>query len=287
MELALAMILPGSPQSSSGPALDEAGAIVGSLLVAVKTHSLYPEEYATCREALVRLGMELQTFLASEGELLLQVQQDRLLWNGEVLLAEPAREGNISFVLFRDGIQWFPFERGIDPSENSQYFLSVRSGLWSTLGGSHLERLTGILLALTPETIPTLAPLLSALESRRIVRLLTEIVCRLARQDPAPDDYTYSHSVNVAVLSLCLGNCIDLSRPALEQIGLVAKSPKESNSPYPKVMLLKRDDAGALQAGDLVEPGPRDPHQGASRRRVIRTLNPGAYGIQAADFLLP
>jgi HD-GYP domain-containing protein (c-di-GMP phosphodiesterase class II) len=34
------------------------------------------------------------------------------------------------------------------------------------------------------------------------------------------DDYTYSHSVNVAVLALCLGNRIGLSRNSLEHLGI-------------------------------------------------------------------
>jgi HD-GYP domain-containing protein (c-di-GMP phosphodiesterase class II) len=34
------------------------------------------------------------------------------------------------------------------------------------------------------------------------------------------DDYTYTHSVNVAVLALCLGNRIGLSRASLERIGI-------------------------------------------------------------------
>jgi HD-GYP domain-containing protein (c-di-GMP phosphodiesterase class II) len=34
------------------------------------------------------------------------------------------------------------------------------------------------------------------------------------------DDYTYTHSVNVAVLSLCLGNRIGLSRVSLEHLGI-------------------------------------------------------------------
>jgi HD-GYP domain-containing protein (c-di-GMP phosphodiesterase class II) len=34
------------------------------------------------------------------------------------------------------------------------------------------------------------------------------------------DDYTYTHSVNVAVLSLCLGNRIGLSRTSLERLGI-------------------------------------------------------------------
>jgi len=34
------------------------------------------------------------------------------------------------------------------------------------------------------------------------------------------DDYTYTHSVNVAVLSLCLGKRIGLSRTAMERLGI-------------------------------------------------------------------
>jgi hypothetical protein len=70
------------------------------------------------------------------------------------------------------------------------------------------------------------------------------------------------------------------------EIALVARYPRESGSPYPEVMLLKRDDVGTFQAGDMAELEPTDPHRGASLRRVVRTLNPGAYGIQPADFLL-
>ena len=36
------------------------------------------------------------------------------------------------------------------------------------------------------------------------------------------DDYTYTHSVNVAILSMCLGKRLGLSRAGLEQLGLCA-----------------------------------------------------------------
>lgn len=36
------------------------------------------------------------------------------------------------------------------------------------------------------------------------------------------DDYTYTHSVNVAILSMCLGKRLGLSRSAIEQLGLCA-----------------------------------------------------------------
>jgi HEAT repeat protein len=73
------------------------------------------------------------------------------------------------------------FQRASGPD-----FLSVLGGLWSTLGESDLQRLKKILLSLTPEAVYTLAPLLPALESPRIVKLLTEVVRSLAQQDAAP-----------------------------------------------------------------------------------------------------
>jgi hypothetical protein len=71
------------------------------------------------------------------------------------------------------------------------------------------------------------------------------------------------------------------------EIGLVAGYPQGTSSPYPEALLLRRDDAGVFQTGDMVALDPRDPHRGASFRRVVRSLNPGTYGIQPADFLLP
>jgi HD-GYP domain-containing protein (c-di-GMP phosphodiesterase class II) len=69
------------------------------------------------------------------------------------------------------------------------------------------------------------------------------------------DDYTYTHSVNVAVLSLCLGNRIGLSRTSLERLGIcglfhdlgkveipreiVAKPEKLDTTGYPQVHFKK------------------------------------------------
>jgi HD-GYP domain-containing protein (c-di-GMP phosphodiesterase class II) len=71
------------------------------------------------------------------------------------------------------------------------------------------------------------------------------------------------------------------------EIGLVVRYSKGTGSPYPEVLLLERDDVGFLRAGEMVDLDPRDPSRGVSFRRVVRSLNPGAYGIQPADFLLP
>jgi len=55
------------------------------------------------------------------------------------------------------------------------------------------------------------------------------------------DDYTYSHSVNVAMLSMCLGKSIGLSRRALEKLGLAAIFHDLGKLDIPKKIITKAD----------------------------------------------
>jgi HD-GYP domain-containing protein (c-di-GMP phosphodiesterase class II) len=64
------------------------------------------------------------------------------------------------------------------------------------------------------------------------------------------DDYTYTHSVNVAVLSLCLGKRIGLSRVPLEHLGICALLHDLGKVEVPLEVLTK---AGALNAKEWEE----------------------------------
>ena len=64
------------------------------------------------------------------------------------------------------------------------------------------------------------------------------------------DDYTYIHSVNVAVLSLCLGKRIGLSRVPLEHLGICALLHDLGKVEVPLEVLTK---AGALNAKEWEE----------------------------------
>lgn len=64
------------------------------------------------------------------------------------------------------------------------------------------------------------------------------------------DDYTYTHSVNVAVLSLCLGNRIGLSRNALEHLGICGLFHDLGKVDVPREILTK---PGRLTEGEWTE----------------------------------
>lgn len=61
------------------------------------------------------------------------------------------------------------------------------------------------------------------------------------------DDYTYTHSVNVAVLSLCLGNRIGLSRNSLEHMGICGLFHDLGKVDIPREILTK---PGQLSEGE-------------------------------------
>ena len=66
---------------------------------------------------------------------------------------------------------------------------------------------------------------------RKTVRVIQDMVTHLIEDDEVYsaistlrvfDDYTYTHSVNVAILSMCIGKRLKLSRHSLERLGLCA-----------------------------------------------------------------
>ena len=91
--------------------------VITSLQLARKNYSLYPEDHINCTRATERFWQQLETFLQAHGNLRFELEKDRLIFQEEVILTEPAEDGNLPFTLFRDGIQWLEFKDGIEAKE--------------------------------------------------------------------------------------------------------------------------------------------------------------------------
>jgi HD-GYP domain-containing protein (c-di-GMP phosphodiesterase class II) len=92
------------------------------------------------------------------------------------------------------------------------------------------------------------------------------------------DDYTFTHSVNVAILSVCLGNRIGLSRPLLSRLGLSGLFHDLGKIDVPKEILNK---PGRLEDEEFAE---LQKHSLNSVRRIIRLR---ASYDKKANILLP
>lgn len=115
------------------------------------------------------------------------------------------------------------------------------------------------------------------------------------------DDYTFTHSINVAILSMCtdfdpillkvfinmlgiypIGSFLELDTG---ELALVMDAGKTTDKTRPVVMLLApAGNNGYIKIGeaDLNE---RDPDSGAYLRSIVKSLHPSSYGLQPAEFL--
>lgn len=90
---------------------------VASLVIALKNYALYPEKHAICQKSISNVKTRLNGFLKDHDSLRLNVEQDRLLFEKEDVLQGRAEKENLSSFLFRDGVQWLEFQKGITLSE--------------------------------------------------------------------------------------------------------------------------------------------------------------------------
>lgn len=104
-------------ESATNAELQSVKDIVASLLIAMKNYSLYPESHAICQKSITNLGTHLDSFLNGHDCLRFEVQNDRLIFKNDVVHQDPSGGNQLAFPLFRDGIQWLEFQKGVAPSE--------------------------------------------------------------------------------------------------------------------------------------------------------------------------
>ncbi|MGD0821356.1 MAG: HEAT repeat domain-containing protein [Desulfomonilia bacterium] len=101
--------------------LEAAKKVIVTLLLARKNHSLYPENHTICMNVIAQLHTQLDTYLRKYGFLRLNIESDQLVSDGEIIHSESPEEGALPFTLFRDGIRWLEFTKGIDPEELKEF----------------------------------------------------------------------------------------------------------------------------------------------------------------------
>jgi len=105
--------------------LQAAKEVITSFLRAIKNYGFYPEKHPTCQESITTAASRLDTFLKNHDKLRFDVEMDRLLFRGEVVQHGETDEGNLGLLLFRDGIQWLEFRKGLAMEEISGFIRIV------------------------------------------------------------------------------------------------------------------------------------------------------------------
>jgi hypothetical protein len=115
------MDMPAGSPDQSPDALTAAQGIISSLLLAAKMFSLYSDEHAHCRSALTRLHEHIEGFLSQRGDLVFQVDKNRLLFANKTVYKGSGEEGDIAYAFFRDGVLELIFSKGLEPEETKAF----------------------------------------------------------------------------------------------------------------------------------------------------------------------
>ncbi len=95
--------------------------VINLLFMAAKNQTMYPENHVIFQESLQAVASRLNSFLINYGDLRLEVEKDRLLYEDETVYQDDSKEDKLVYPLFRDGIQWMEFQAGIESAEISDF----------------------------------------------------------------------------------------------------------------------------------------------------------------------
>ena len=111
--------LDASPAERSQTAKEflDVKSFVASFVMALKNYALYPENHSISQKSLSTTKECLEEYLAGHELLRLNIEEGKLLFQGEIVHQDKPDEPFLTTPLFRDGIQWFEFREGLDIEE--------------------------------------------------------------------------------------------------------------------------------------------------------------------------
>ena len=97
--------------------LQAANDVIASFLKSLKNFGLYPENHTIRQKCLTNVFECLETFLNTYGSLRIDIEKEELIYQNEIIFKESAGEEKLAFFLYRDGISWIEFDKGLESKE--------------------------------------------------------------------------------------------------------------------------------------------------------------------------
>ena len=97
--------------------VDDTKKLFAYLLLAGKNVSLYPKGHSISINSIKQFHETLEAFIRQYGDAKIDFERDRVSCQGIEVHTGPSEEGTLPFTLFRDGIRWLEFTKGIELEE--------------------------------------------------------------------------------------------------------------------------------------------------------------------------
>jgi HEAT repeat protein len=101
--------------------------VLYSLVKAVKNYALFPENHSTSIKFRAAIKERLDIFLKKFDFLRFDISKDTFLYNGSPINKGNQETEDLALQLYRDGVQWVEFEKGIELREISLFLKTINT----------------------------------------------------------------------------------------------------------------------------------------------------------------
>lgn len=121
-EISMEKGLPTAYDDLTDEAFQPARDLIAFFIIAMKNYALYPEDNEVSQQSVENVVTRLNEFIKKYGDFRFDVKKNRLLFLDQIVHQGVPNVGDMAFILFRDGIQWFEFQKGIELPEVAGFF---------------------------------------------------------------------------------------------------------------------------------------------------------------------
>ena len=96
--------------------------LINHFIIAMKNYALYPEDNEVTQKSVENVATCLNEFIKKYGDFRFHVEKNQLVLGDQIIHQGSSHVEDIAFILFRDGIQWFEFQKGAEFTEVAGFF---------------------------------------------------------------------------------------------------------------------------------------------------------------------
>jgi hypothetical protein len=117
-------------RSDSG-AVERVRGILASLTKYIHAKTIYTPNNPNIANFASAFNDTLQDFFRNDSELVLSVEQYRILWNDEVVYTNPEKKDSIAFLLYKDGVGEITIHSTVTPSELDRFVDLLKTEIYT------------------------------------------------------------------------------------------------------------------------------------------------------------
>ncbi|MEN8143275.1 MAG: hypothetical protein ABFQ82_06720, partial [Thermodesulfobacteriota bacterium] len=110
------------PDSSNPAEISAAERTVSALVAALRNFGLFPPDHASTINMLAGVHRSVVNFVDQFGDLCFEINKTKFMYDDHVIYDGSANDENPAYVMYRDGLRWLEFAKGVGEDELKTFF---------------------------------------------------------------------------------------------------------------------------------------------------------------------